>query len=162
MDIEVLLRFSCRENRTSLPAKTRPAIGSSLQTWQLLSSNHIPPWFFWSSLSLFPVLVFRGKLFYLSTFLPTGQPSTKYICVVDCASTWSILYIYKWYWICCVVFFFVFFSIVLDGLFAHLPLRPSPPCTALPPPTIVAGYVLTIHLVEGTCSDATFVNFSKN
>lgn len=164
MSREFLLGFSCQEDRTSLPAKTRHAIGSPPQMWRLLSSNHIPSWFLLSSSSLFPpqrVLVYRGRLFCLSTFLSAGQHSTKYICVVDCASRVHLNFtVYIQMILDLLCFFFFNCTWWLD---LHIYLPPPPlPCTALP--HILRSWLCLDDLsVEGTCSDATFVlNFSVN
>lgn len=154
---EVLLCFKLPRGQTSPPppAKTRPAIGSSqdvrldvaVTRGGCLSSNHVPPWLFWSSSSLSPpqrVLVFRGRLFYLSTFLSTGQHSTKYICTCRwlCVklSTWTVLYICRRYWIYCVIFFFLLLYLMA---YLHTYLSAPPPSLS-PLPTTHPSFLIML------------------
>lgn len=147
--------LSCREDRPPPPAPHHPLPPPrhALPLVHLsrhggdsggcLSSNHVPPWLFWSSSSLSPpqrVLVFGGRLFYLSTFLSTGQHSTKYICTCRwlCVkvSTWTILYICRRYWIYCVVFFFFYCTWWL----ICTPTSPPPP----PPTTTHPSFLIML------------------
>lgn len=174
--------LSCREVRTPPPPPSSPITTSPLRQdtpchWFIsadvavtqggcLSSNYVSPWLFWSSSPLSPpqrVLVFRGRLFYLSTFLSTGQHSTKYLsmCRWLCVkvSTWTILYICRQYWIYCVVIFVFFFY--CTWWLICTPTSPPPHHSHPSPPHILPFWLRWDNsLVEGMCSDATAVKCS--